>query len=82
MTGARVVALGCENGAQRIAEAEELLVGRACDADCIEKAARAAENVPAHSDIHATSALRKHLAGALTRRALAKAMTPHLGRVT
>ena len=67
---ARIVALGGENGAHRIVEAEELLIGHACDVDQIEKAVRAAENIPAHSDIHATAALRKHLAGVLARRAL------------
>ena len=71
---ARIVALGCENGARRIIEAEESLVGHACNTDQIEKAARAAGNVPAHSDIHATAALRKHLAVVLSRRALTKAM--------
>ena len=67
---ARIVALGGENGAHRIVEAEELLIGHACDVDQIEKAVRAAENIPAHSDIHATAALRKHLASVLARRAL------------
>jgi len=82
INSARVVALGCENGARRIVEAEAVLIGQACDADQIEKAARATENVPAHSDIHATAALRKHLAVVLSRRALTKAMASHRGRVT
>jgi carbon-monoxide dehydrogenase medium subunit len=74
---ARVAAFGSEGGARRISEAEAQLQGRAADPEQIERAGRAAFGIPTHSDVHATAALRSHLAGVLTRRALASALASH-----
>ncbi len=73
VSAARVVVFGVEGGPQRIAEAEEELIGNRCDIEHIERAARAAAAISAQSDVHATGGLRKHLAGVLTRRVLCRA---------
>lgn len=70
---ARIVALGGGNAAFRIAEAEAEIESWPLSAERIEKACRAASNIDAHTDIHATGELRRHLCGALLKRVLDKA---------
>lgn len=70
---ARIVALGGQDGACRIPEAEAEIENRPLSSERIENACRAAEGIHAHADVHATAALRQHLCGALLRRVLGKA---------
>jgi carbon-monoxide dehydrogenase medium subunit len=70
---ARIVALGGEDGACRIPEAEAKIENRPLSSDRIEEAGRAAASIHAHTDVHATAALRQHLCGALVTRVLGKA---------
>jgi aerobic carbon-monoxide dehydrogenase medium subunit len=70
---ARIVALGGQDGACRVPEAEAEIENRPLSSERIENACRAAEGIHAHADVHATAALRQHLCGALLRRVLGKA---------
>ena len=70
----RIAAFGGRDGACRLPTAERLLIGLTGTPLNIERASAAAAEVPAQSDIHATEALRKHLATTLTRRALSQAL--------
>jgi carbon-monoxide dehydrogenase medium subunit len=70
----RIAAFGGRDGACRLTTSEQLLIGLNCTSRDIERAAAAAADVPTQSDIHATDALRKHLATTLTRRALSQAL--------
>ncbi len=78
---ARLAAFGVAGGAQRIAQAEDLLRDRPCSPEQIERAARAASGIATQSDVHATAKLRSHLAGVMTRRALTKALRSYESRV-
>lgn len=57
----------------RPAAAEQALVGRPLESAAIREAGEAAQEIAAMSDIHAGAEYRRHLAGVLTRRALADA---------
>lgn len=68
---------GVANTPVRVAEAETALLGSSLsDADAVARAAaKVSENLNPSSDVHATSNYRRHLAGVLTRRALAETAT-------
>ena len=70
---ARIVAFGGQDGACRIPEAEAAIENHPLTFERIENASRAAVGIHAHTDVHATAALRQHLCGALVRRVLGKA---------
>jgi carbon-monoxide dehydrogenase medium subunit len=70
----RIVALGSSNGACRIGAAETEIKGHPLSTSVIDRACRAAAEIDAHTDIHATAELRRHLCGALLKRVLAKAL--------
>jgi carbon-monoxide dehydrogenase medium subunit len=76
ITDAALSFFGASSTAVRATGAESGLVGRAANADTFAAAAQAvsAELEPP-ADIHGSTAYRKHLAGTLTRRGLAAAMT-------
>jgi carbon-monoxide dehydrogenase medium subunit len=60
----------------RVAEAEAALTGQSPTEDAFTQAARiVANSLEPSGDIHATAAYRKHIAGVLTRRGLAEALT-------
>jgi carbon-monoxide dehydrogenase medium subunit len=71
---ARIAVFGGSEGATRISAAEGALLGSVGSSDDVERASIAAAAIPTHSDVHATAALRSHLATALTRRALSSAV--------
>ena len=70
---ARIVALGGQNGACRLPEAEAEIQRRPLSLERIENAGRAASAISAHTDVHATAALRQHLCGTLVTRVLGRA---------
>ncbi len=74
VTGAALSFLGVDSVPVRVAEAERSLVGRAPDEAAFAEAARiVSASLTPGSDIHATGAFRRHVAGVLTRRGLAQA---------
>jgi carbon-monoxide dehydrogenase medium subunit len=73
-TDARVALLALGEGPARVAAAEGTLVGSRLEVDALAAAARAVQGqVDPPGDIHASAEYRRHLAGVLTRRALARA---------
>lgn len=72
---ARIALLGVGEGPVLAASASATLVGQAPSDDLFRAAADACttNDIDPHGDIHATPAYRRHLAGVLTRRALAAA---------
>jgi carbon-monoxide dehydrogenase medium subunit len=77
---ARIVALGGQDGACRIPEAEAAIENHPLTSERIEHASRAAVGIHAHTDVHATTALRQHLCGALVSRVLGKARAAPTGK--
>ena len=72
---ARIVLFSVGDGPVRAGQAEAALAGTAGDGAAIAAAAdRVQDDIDPPSDIHATSAYRRQLAGVLTRRALAAAI--------
>jgi carbon-monoxide dehydrogenase medium subunit len=71
---ARIVAFGVEGSPRRLVAAEAVLRGKPWNSGLIERAAEAASQITAQSDIHATGTLRSHLAGVLTGRVLRQAL--------
>jgi carbon-monoxide dehydrogenase medium subunit len=71
---ARIVVFGGSDGACRVSAAETALLGSVGTSGDIERASVAAASAQTQSDVHATAALRTHLATALTRRALSSAL--------
>ena len=72
---ARLVYVGVGERAQRIEEAEQLLLGNAPTADAFQAAADVASRlVDPASDVHASATYRRELVNTLTRRALAQAL--------
>lgn len=63
---ARIAMFGLEDSPLRLPGAEDTLVGRPLTPDSLAAAGAAAAHVPAQTDLHASSALRQHLAGTLT----------------
>lgn len=74
---ARVVLFGVDATAIRVPDAEALLTGCKPTPELLEEAASKAPQTidDPLSDVHATAEFRRHLAGVLTRRALAEAVT-------
>ena len=71
---ARIAAVNTSVGATRLRAAEEALPGRRLDAAACDAAAAAARlEIDVTGDLHASPVYRRHLAGVLTRRALARA---------
>ena len=75
VASARIVLFSVGEGPVRAAAAEAALTGTSGDAGAIAAAAAAVQqDIEPPSDIHASAAYRRQLAGVLTRRALAAAM--------
>ncbi|MDR7522716.1 MAG: xanthine dehydrogenase family protein subunit M [Armatimonadota bacterium] len=73
-TEARMAFTGVSHGPVRVAEAERSLVGRRVTAAAAVEAGRIAQAaLEPHSDIHASAAYRRHVAGVLAARALEQA---------
>lgn len=73
-TGARLVFTGVGPGPVRIPEAEQALLGRRVDGSAVAEMARIVANrLDPPSDIHATAAYRRQVAGVLTGRAVLQA---------
>jgi carbon-monoxide dehydrogenase medium subunit len=72
---ARIVYLSLGDGPMRARQAEQLLESRGVTPSTIDEAARlaAVNEIEPAGDIHASEAYKRHLAGVLTRRALAEA---------
>lgn len=70
---AAIVVFGVEPSPVRLARSEHALVGRKLDDDAMAAAAEAARGLDAMSDVHVSAAYRRHIAGVVTRRALADA---------
>jgi len=68
-----VALCGTGVGPVRLDQVEAMLAGRRLDDSLIEAAGRAAGDVDAHEDFHASAAYRQHLAQVLTMRALREA---------
>jgi carbon-monoxide dehydrogenase medium subunit len=74
ISSAALAFFGVSSTAVRANEAEALLIGQPLGEAAFEAAATAVSDVlDPDTDIHATAAYRKHVAGVLTRRGLAKA---------
>ena len=75
VAGSRIVLFSVGEGPVRATHAEQALAGTTGDAAALRAAADAVQrDIDPSSDIHASSAYRRHLASVLTRRALATAM--------
>jgi carbon-monoxide dehydrogenase medium subunit len=75
-TDARLAFTGAAPGPVRVREAEAALNGAPISEDAINAAAaRVGPAIDPMSDVHATAAYRRHVAGVLTRRALREAAT-------
>jgi carbon-monoxide dehydrogenase medium subunit len=75
VAGSRIVLFSVGEGPVRAAYAEQSLAGTTGDATALRAAADAVQgDIDPSSDIHASSAYRRHLASVLTRRALTTAM--------
>jgi len=75
VAGSRIVLFSVGEGPVRATHAEQALAGTTGDAAALRAAADAVQrDIDPSSDIHASSAYRRHLASVLTRRALARAM--------
>jgi CO/xanthine dehydrogenase FAD-binding subunit len=73
--GARVVLTGMADTPLRVTPAETVLVGAAPGKDCFEQAAReAVSDLDPPSDLHGTSAYRRHVAQVLIQRSLQHAV--------
>ena len=79
---ARIVALGGQNGACRIVEAEASIEKHPLSAERIEKACRAAAGIHVDTDLHATAELRQHLCSTLLKRVLDKVAASQGGQRT
>lgn len=76
VTDARLVLIGVSDTPLRRPEAEQTLVGASLGSAPLDEAAAAAgDGLAPPSDLHGTSAYRRHLAGVLSRRALAQAVS-------
>lgn len=70
-TSVRLTIIGMGDGPFRARAAEDLLIGRPLDGEAVAAAAAAVmEAVEPADDVHASAAYRRHLAGAMTERAL------------
>ncbi|MDR7484474.1 MAG: xanthine dehydrogenase family protein subunit M [Armatimonadota bacterium] len=73
-TEARMAFTGVSHGPMRVVEAEQSLVGRRVTAAAAAETGRIAQAaLEPHSDIHASAAYRRHVAGVLAARALEQA---------
>lgn len=73
-TSARLIFTGVGPGPVQVPDAEQHLIGRSITASVTDEAARIVEGaLDPDSDIHATAAYRKHVAGVLAARAIADA---------
>jgi carbon-monoxide dehydrogenase medium subunit len=70
---AAIVVFGVEPSPVRLVKAEQALIGRKLDGEAIEMAAAQARGLDAMSDAHVTADYRLHLAGVVSKRALAEA---------
>jgi len=70
---AAVVVFGVEPSPVRLAQIEASLLGRKLGDDALAAAADEAFKLDAMSDVHVSAAYRRHIAGVVTRRALADA---------
>ena len=70
---AAVVVFGVEPSPVRLAQTERTLLGRKLDDDALAAAADEARSLDAMSDVQVSAAYRRHIAGVVTRRALADA---------
>ena len=70
---AAVVVFGVEPSPVRLVKTEQALIGRKLDGEAIEMAAAQARGLDAMSDAHVTADYRLHLAGVVSKRALAEA---------
>ena len=79
VSGRELAIVGMGEGPFRAQTAESVLTGKRLDGDAHEVFAEAAAKVVAavdpHSDVHASSSYRRHLAGVMAARALATALT-------
>jgi CO/xanthine dehydrogenase FAD-binding subunit len=76
VSDARVVLIGVAQTALRRSEAEGQLIGSSADAASVAAAAAAAAaDLEPASDLHGTSAYRRHVAGVMVRRALEQAIS-------
>jgi len=71
---AAIVAFGVEPAPRRLVRTETALIGQRLDQEAIAAAAEEARGLDAMSDVHASAAYRRHLAGGVTKRALADAV--------
>lgn len=70
---AAIVVFGVEPTPRRLALIETALMGQRLDQEAIAAAADEARSLDAMSDVHVSAAYRRHLAGVVTKRALADA---------
>ena len=70
---AAVVVFGVEPAPRRLRQTESALLGRQLDDDALAAAAEEARSLDAMSDVHVSAEYRRHIAGVVTRRALADA---------
>ena len=68
-----IVAFGVEPAPRRLTQTEKALLGRQLDDDALAAAAEEARRLDAMSDVHVSAEYRRHIAGVVTRRALADA---------
>ncbi len=68
-----IVVFGVEPSPVRLAEAERALIGQKPDEDAFAEAVDEARRLDAMTDVHVSADYRRHLAGIVTRRALADA---------
>lgn len=70
---AAIVAFGVEPAPRRLGRTERALLGRKLDNEALAAAAEEARSLDAMSDLHVSAEYRRHIAGVVTRRALADA---------
>jgi carbon-monoxide dehydrogenase medium subunit len=73
---ASIVVSAATDRPTRLAEAEQILAGKALSDGLIEQAARAAQQVAIEGDLHGSAAYKKHLVGVYLRRAIHEARNP------